>query len=1612
MNRARKITLIVLCSLAGLALTLFIAVIIVVQTSWFRETVRDKIAGAIDEATGGRAEIGEFAFDWTHLRATVRNFVIHGLEPPGAAPLFRANLVQVEAGLFTHGLYEIRSLLVDTPQANVMVLPDGRTNIPSPKVQKTSNKNPLQTVVDLAVGRFDLRNGSAAVSNRKVSFNARGENLRARLAYNTARPGYSGEIDMSPLYIESGRNRAVNADVKLPVAIDSNGISLDGARITTPGSQIAITASMTNMDSPVISGRVTAHISVEEVNRAAGLLPAGRTPARAPGEPRYLDADVAASLGNSRIEVRSAKVTLGQSRLEASGAPNNVRFDGTLALGQIGRMFGVAARPEGSVRIGGDAALNPSGGYHVTANVAGRDLAFGEKGTRVSGVSLDAAVAAQPNRIDLGGIRLAAFGGEFDGSASIQNMAQFRVKGDLRHFDIDRFARAFAHRSLNVNGQISGPVQAAGDLKNPSAAVARANLRIAPAGQAARRGESAPEPLRGHIDVSYNGRSGAVTFAPSEIVLPHTRIDLAGSLGQEIRVRMVSRDLNDFRQFAVLPVNLTGGSAVLNATLAGSLSEPHIAGDLTMTRFSVEGRPFDRLSAAVNLSKSGAAITNAVITRGAMQADISGTVGLRDWKPEPREALRADATVRNADVSDILTLAGKPDLPVTGGLTADLHVSGTVGSPTGHADLSVASGTIQGEHFDSLVAHVVMGQNTIDVPTLQFIAGPSRIDASATYQHATNDLQRGTLRARIASNQVQFAQFQSLAKQRPGLGGTVSLNADLAAEVEPPGPGAGFQLTAFNGNLSARGLRMEGRNLGDFTAAANTAGSTITYSVNSNFAGSSIRVNGHTLLTGRHETAANALIANLPIDRVLSVAGRGDIPVRGTFSASAQVAGTLEDPRASANFDIARGSAYQEPFDSLQAGVAYSNQLIDVSSFQLTKGGSAVQFAGSLAHPAGDFQRGQLRFRLHSNEVQLSQFQTLQKAMRGAGGIVRLSADGAATLRPNAAPLFSSLNANLEARELSLEKRTLGGLTARAETRGREVTFQLASDLARANIRGDGNMELGGDYPFNARLQFSNVTYAGVKEVLGGAVLPVEASLEGQASVSGPAVRTEALRGRLEVTKFESRSIPAGPGQQPRGNFELHNSGTIVAALDRGVVTVQSANITGPLARLSVSGSVPVSGPGSMNLRADGNIQLKLLEAFSQNIFSDGAVVLKASATGTAAKPAVNGRVQLQNASFNMVGLPMGIDKGNGAVVFTGTGATIQNLTAESGGGKIALNGFVAYGGPQMNFRAQVTADRIHVDYPQSVTTEASAKLVLAGTTERSLLSGTVTIDDVALHPQSDIGSMLTSAAAPASAKGPTTGVLAGMRFDVRIQTTPATQFRTTMTENLQADAGLTLRGSPDEPGMLGRVNVTQGVVVFFGTQYTINRGVVTFTNPHKIDPNLNVSLQTTVQGVDVSIGVTGPMDRLKLSYRSDPPLEFNQIVSLLASGKLPTTDPVLAAHQPAAPQQSFQQVGASTLLGQAVANPVSGRLQRLFGVSKLSINPEITGPSNTAQATLTLQQQITPELSFTYIQDVTRANSEVIRVQWAINPQWTAVAQRDIYGEFDLDFYWKKRFR
>ncbi|MBV9677931.1 MAG: translocation/assembly module TamB domain-containing protein, partial [Acidobacteriaceae bacterium] len=406
---------------------------------------------------------------------------------------------------------------------------------------------------------------------------------------------------------------------------------------------------------------------------------------------------------------------------------------------------------------------------------------------------------------------------------------------------------------------------------------------------------------------------------------------------------------------------------------------------------------------------------------------------------------------------------------------------------------------------------------------------------------------------------------------------------------------------------------------------------------------------------------------------------------------------------------------------------------------------------------------------------------------------------------------------------------------------------------------------------------------------------------------------------------------------------------------------------------------------------------------------SSGAIALNAVVRGSFAQPLVNGKVELKNANVNYAESPNGLSNANGVIILNGTNAAIQNLTGESGGGKVALSGFVGYVNDTVNFNLRATANRVRVR-TSGVSVTSDAALTLAGSGRRSLLDGTITVQRLAYGASSDAGSFLSTLSTPPSTPEAPSPLLANMRLNVRILTAPDLSVISTYADRLATEANLTVRGTAATPGMLGTVRITDGQLVFFGNQYTVNTGTVSFYNPNAIEPVLNISLETIAQNVDVTLGVSGPMNNLQLSYRSDPPLTFEQIVQLLATNTTPA-DPTIAARQPAPSQQSLTQMGESAILGQAVANPLASRVQRVFGISALKIDPSLAGATGPT-ANVTLQQKIASNITFTYITDVRQTNAQIIRVDWGITPRFSASGLRDFNGNVSLTFYYKFKVR
>src|SRR5260370_24421973 len=127
--------------------------------------------------------------------------------------------------------------------------------------------------------------------------------------------------------------------------------------------------------------------------------------------------------------------------LRVSGGGGSGGFGPPRALKELGAWLGVSARPEGTLKVDGSAALDRANEYKVMANLDARGVGIQAGATRISGVSFDSALQADSHRLELSGPPPAALAGRFTRPPAPQGFPPLDLAGNLRHIPIRQLAQ-------------------------------------------------------------------------------------------------------------------------------------------------------------------------------------------------------------------------------------------------------------------------------------------------------------------------------------------------------------------------------------------------------------------------------------------------------------------------------------------------------------------------------------------------------------------------------------------------------------------------------------------------------------------------------------------------------------------------------------------------------------------------------------------------------------------------------------------------------------------------------------------------------------------------------------------------------------------------------------------------------------------------------------------------------------------------------------------------------------------------------------------------------------------------------------------------------------------
>jgi translocation and assembly module TamB len=373
---------------------------------------------------------------------------------------------------------------------------------------------------------------------------------------------------------------------------------------------------------------------------------------------------------------------------------------------------------------------------------------------------------------------------------------------------------------------------------------------------------------------------------------------------------------------------------------------------------------------------------------------------------------------------------------------------------------------------------------------------------------------------------------------------------------------------------------------------------------------------------------------------------------------------------------------------------------------------------------------------------------------------------------------------------------------------------------------------------------------------------------------------------------------------------------------------------------------------------------------------------------------------------------PSGLSDLNGVLLFDQNRVQIENLNGTTGGGTIALTGFASYERGVVLMDIGATANGVRLRYPPGVSSTANANLRLSGSSASALLSGDVVVTKLGVTPGFDFGGYLERSKRSIGVTG-SDNLETRLRLDVHVVTMPELQMQTAIAK-LTGNADLRIRGTADRPVAFGRVSANEGGEISFnGTKYHLERGEVSFSNPAKTEPIIDVQASTRVRDYDITVNISGDVSKsngLKATWHSEPPLPEADVIALLALGR--TREESAALQGSGA--SGFGGQASNLLINEALNTAVSSRVQRLFGVSRIKIDPQgLTSETNVVRGPqVTIEQQVASNLTITYSTNVSVASQQIIQVEYNITRNVSIVALRDQNGVVSFDVKIRQRKR
>ncbi|WP_026443234.1 translocation/assembly module TamB domain-containing protein [Pseudacidobacterium ailaaui] len=816
------------------------------STPQFENLVRKKLIAVLEQSTGGRVELQAFHWSLRHLAFEADGLTIHGLEAANEAPYVQVDRIYVRVTILTllgPKKISLNYLEADRPALHLIIYPDGSTNQPRPRTVR-QGKSVTDEIFDLQVVRTEIRDGVVLINQRAIPFEFAAKDFGVVVTYSSANDHYLAKVHAADIVAQRGFQPPVRSHLDLAADIGRNTLDFTQFQLQTGASLLEANASVRNFFDPHWTLTMQGKVDVREMMALAPV-----------------------------------------QGVDKGTASINLRGQGTKKQFQV----------EGPVLVEG--AVYHAGSFRLSGADAKMTLRMTEEDLEVTGILA---------KLDRGGtvkadMRIVHW---------MKSQRQGSVRAAIAGFSLQSVMRMVAptrFQDLGFDTWIAGTtfVDWTGDASDLSG---RANVTLTPS----RQTPTEEVPLSGKVDATYYQKNGTVEVKQLTAQTPATQLVITGGMGvypasrpSTLLVNVETANLGEFdkvlsavgvaangkRGVQALPVHLLG-TAQFHGTVSGTLSSPDVKGHLAANQFAVEvsGRsiPWDSLVTDAEYSPRGIFVQQAVLTRGKASIQASGQLHAAPlskggYSFNEGSTIQADLHVRDAELADVMAIAGSTIPDTTGTINLNLHAGGSLSNLNGGGHLSIAGGKIYGEPYRSLNADLRFTGDEIGSTRLLFLQNGGQLTAEGGYH-----LRSRQFHFTAQGKGFDFAHLERFKNTRVPLTGQLAFTASGTGTPTSPN----LQLNAHLAHIT-----VGNQTNGTVDLIAHTSGDALFYETSGHLGEALLQISGQTVISGDLQTKAQAQLTNFDMDPFLQMFHVEGVKGHSSLVGLISVSGPLRTPR-------------------------------------------------------------------------------------------------------------------------------------------------------------------------------------------------------------------------------------------------------------------------------------------------------------------------------------------------------------------------------------------------------------------------------------------------------------------------------------------------------------------------------------------------------------------------------------------------------------------------------------------------------------------------------------------------------------------------------------------